>query len=71
MPYYNRDPKRDPNFDNHPYKSFDLEDRACAVEDPSLAQGSCLYYEPQILDQIITPVVCRRELPAIVLYGLD
>ena len=19
MPYYNRDPKRDPNFDNHPY----------------------------------------------------
>ena len=20
MPYYNKDPKRDPNFDNHPYK---------------------------------------------------
>ena len=19
MPYYNKDPKRDPNFDNHPY----------------------------------------------------
>ena len=19
MPYYNRDPKRDPNFDNHPH----------------------------------------------------
>ena len=22
MPYYNRDPKRDHNFDNHPYGSF-------------------------------------------------
>ena len=22
MPYYNRDPKRDHNFDNHPYKEI-------------------------------------------------
>ena len=21
MPYYNKDPKRDPNFDNHPYRN--------------------------------------------------
>ena len=25
MPYYNRDPKRDPNFDNHPYDHLGLE----------------------------------------------
>ena len=22
MPYYNRDPKRDPNFDNWPYEAY-------------------------------------------------
>ena len=27
MPYYNRDPKRDHNFDNHPYR--DSRFRAC------------------------------------------
>ena len=25
MPYYNRDPKRDDDFDNHPYASFMVE----------------------------------------------
>ena len=25
MPYYNRDPKRDPNFDNHPFDTGSLD----------------------------------------------
>ena len=28
MPYYNRDPKRDPNFDNHPYSILMMSRRA-------------------------------------------
>ena len=27
MPYYNRDPKRDHNFDHHPYKVYGRESR--------------------------------------------
>ena len=26
MPYYNRDPKRDHNFDNHPYKVLQVDE---------------------------------------------
>ena len=38
MPYYNRDSKRDPNFDNHPHA------QGAPLLDPKM--GSCQNYGP-------------------------
>ena len=32
MPYYVKDPKRDPNFDNHPYKQLEPEGTRAIVQ---------------------------------------
>ena len=35
MPYYNRDPKRDPNFDNYPkFKLLTLKAKTLTPQDP-------------------------------------
>ena len=39
MPYYNRDPKRDHNFDNHSYRVIEIMDKKMEATNLGFREG--------------------------------
>ena len=77
MPYYNKDPKRDPNFDNHPYVCFlhgpgrtndDMDDGfnmsvlAFVLEVGALCYSDLLELAESSVRRLSKPTCCRAAI---------